>query len=96
MPVIQILDIVSQSMKKDFMEGKGSIFDDLCENIPSVHRMICRFGTSSPDEDGNYREGYEQVSKVYECIFKMNKPYDGTLSISSDLRDICIRVCNGE
>lgn len=95
-PVIQILDIVSQSMKKDFMEGKGSIFDDLCENIPSVHRMICRFGNSGADEDENYREGYAEISKVYECIFKTNKPYDGTLNISSDLRDICIRVCNGE
>lgn len=95
-PVIQILDLVDQSMKKNFMEGKGSIFAELCENIPSIHRMICRFGNNGSDDDENYRVGYEKISKVYDCIFKANKPYDGTLDISRDLRDICIRVCNGE
>ena len=58
--------------------------------------MICRFGSNGSDDDENYRVGYEKISKVYDCIFKANKPYDGTLDISRDLRDICIRVCNGE
>lgn len=95
-PVIQILDIVSQSMKKDFLEGKGSTFEDLCENIPGIHRMICRFGVNTTDEDDNYRVGFEKVYKVYECTFKANKPYDGPLDIPRDLRELCMRVCNGE
>jgi len=95
-PVIQILDIVSQSMKKDFIDGKGNTFQELCENIPSIHRLICKFGNNEPNDDENYRIGYEKISKVYEETFDLNKIYDGPLEISRDLRDICIRVCNGQ
>lgn len=95
-PIIQILDMVKQEKKKEFMEGQGTIFKELCENVPSIYRMICRFGNNGSTDEENYRVGFDKIYKVYEYTFGKNKTYDGSLDITRDLKDICIRVCNGD
>lgn len=80
----------------EFMQGKGEIFKELCENIPSLYKMICRFGKNEGFDEENYKIGFEKINEVYECTFGANKQYSGTLDLSRDLKDICIRVCNGD
>lgn len=94
-PIILVLDIVSQVKKTEFLEGKGNVFKELCENIPSMRKLICRFGNDNKDNEENYRIGFEKIYYVYECSFAKNRVYDGELEVSRDLKDICIRICNG-
>lgn len=94
-PIILVLDIVSQTEKSQFMEGKGNIFNELCGNISSLRKLICRFGGNATDEDESYQIGFEKIYEVYECTFLKNKIYTGELDVSRDLKEICIRVCNG-
>lgn len=94
-PIIQILDIVSQKKKREFMQGEGEIFTELCENIPSLSKLVCRFGNNRNDDKESYREGFEIINKAYMCTFGKNEQYDGELNLSADLKNICIRVCNG-
>ena len=95
-PIILVLDIVSQTEKTQFMEGKGNIFKKLCENISSLRTIICCFGESRINNDENYKIGFEKIYNVYECTFIKNKIYDGKLNVSRDLKEICIRICNGQ
>ncbi|WP_346708698.1 P-loop NTPase fold protein [Massilistercora timonensis] len=94
-PIILVLDRVSQIKKSEFMEGKGSTFKELCENIPSLRKMICCFGGDGIENEENYQKGYEKIYYAYECTFGKNKIYDGEVDIPRDLKEICIRVCNG-
>jgi len=94
-PIIQILDTVNQAKKSQFMQGKGDIFKDLCENIPSLYKMICRFGNDNTNSKENYAIGFEKINKVYECTFGNMQQYNGDIEVTADLKDICIRVCNG-
>ena len=82
--------------KRRFWEGEGETFKELCENLSSLRKIICRFGDRSGDDNEDYRIGFERIYEVYECTFAPNKTYEGELDISRDLKEICIRVCNGE
>ena len=94
-PIILVLDIVSQPKKSEFMEGKGNTFKELCENIPSLKNMICDFAGDRRMNEENYQKGFEKIYRIYECTFGTNKMYDGELDISRDFKEICIKVCNG-
>ena len=94
-PIIKILELVDQMQKKEFIEGKGDTFKELCENIPCLEKIICRFGDSNGNAEEKYRTGLEKVKEVYECTFN-NKPYNGTLEIQHNLKELCTRVCNGD
>lgn len=94
-PIILVLDIVSQTEKSQFMGGKGNIFKELCGNISGLRKVVCLFGESGIDDDDNYKIGFEKIYNVYECTFIKNKIYDGKLKVSRDLKEICIRICNG-
>ena len=52
-------------------------------------------GGDGIENDENYQKGFEKIHYVYECTFGKNKTYDGEVDIPRDLREICIRVCNG-
>ena len=94
-PIIQLLDIVSQEQKRKFMQGEGEILIELFDNIPVLHRMACRFGDSRLDDAESFCEGVEKIKNVYDWSFGKRKDYDGTMEISNDLKEVCIRVCNG-
>lgn len=95
-PIILALDIVNQTEKKRFLEGEGGTFKKLCQNLPSLRKLICLFGDKSGNDNEDYRVGFEKIYEVYECAFAPNKTYEGELDISRDLKEICIQVCNGE
>lgn len=94
-PIILVLDIVDQTEKSKFMDGKGEVFKRLCENISSLRKVICNFGGHGTDDNESYEIGFEKIYEVYEYTFTPNKIYEGTLDISHDLRGICINICNG-
>lgn len=94
-PIIKILELVSQVRKKEFMEGQGDMFKELCEHIPSLKYTICRFGDLNANDEEKYMTGFEKIKEAYECTFT-NKPYNGSLEIQRNLKEICIKVCNGE
>ena len=52
-------------------------------------------GVWDGSNEEKYKAGFAEIKEVYECTFK-NKPYNGTLKIPQNLKEICIRVCNGE
>lgn len=93
-PIILVLDIVSQTKKYEFLEGKGDIFKELCENISILRKGICYFGNGRVDEE-SYQIGYKEIYHVYKSTFTKGKIYDGKLDIARDLKAICIKVCNG-
>lgn len=95
-PIILVLGIVNQTEGSRFLKGRGDTFKELCENLPNMRKIICRFGDRSGDENEDYRVGFERVYKVYECTFSSNKIYDGDLEISRNLKELCIQACNGD
>lgn len=94
-PIIVILDIVDQRMKGEFLQAKGSIFQNLCENIVSIQKLISGFGEYGENGEERYRQGYEKINRIYRCTFGGNESYDGLSYVPRDLKEICIRVCNG-
>lgn len=94
-PIIIVLDIVDQSLRKKFVEGTGEIFKELCEKVSGIYKMICRFGDGNTNEE-KFKEGFEKILEVYEYTFKGGKNNSMKLDVSRDLKDICVRVCNGE
>lgn len=94
-PIMIVLDIVSQEEKSDFMKGQNEIFKRLCEDIPSLHRMVCRFGNNSEYDEENYQIGFKKLNDMYECAFGKKGAYDGPLDVERDLKSMCIKICNG-
>ena len=94
-PIIQILNIKSFEMKSKFMEGDAELFRELCENVTSIHDLICKFGKDGAINEDNYQIGFEKIFEFYECVFRKNEPYKGELDIQDDFKYACIRVCNG-
>lgn len=95
-PVILILDRVSQSKKKEFLEGRREIFDELCQNIPSIRDLLLRYGNPGAGEEEKYMKGFEAFLNTYECTFKNNPSNAESYIDHYRLKEICVRVCNGE
>ncbi len=95
-PVIAILDIKDIGDKIKFLEGDSSVLENLSINIPAIRDMICRFGEYGKDNE--FETGFEYVKAVYNYTFK-DKSRDVynklKLEVSSDIKDICIKLCNG-
>lgn len=94
-PIMQILDIVNQEQKRKFMQGDGDILKELFDNVSSLHKMATKFGKDRQDTIENYEIGYEAIKKVYDYTFGNCEECDYAMNIPADLKNICIRVCNG-
>lgn len=94
-PIILVLEIVNQTTKTNFINGNSQEFYKLCENIESIRKIIFNFSKDSRYNDENFQNGYKKISEVYEMSFKNGLIYDGELEIPRNLKDICIRMCNG-
>lgn len=94
-PIILVLDIVNQLEKSRFMKGEGNVFKELCENISSLRNLICRYGNNHSYDKENFQIGFEKIYEVYECTFKKNRVYNGKLDIPRNLKELCIKICNG-
>ena len=94
-PIIQVLDIVSQSEKRKFMQGDDTVLWELFNNISSLNKLACRFGKTQLKTSESFNEGFEEIKNLYEWIFGNKKDYIGRLDVSADLKNVCIKVCNG-
>lgn len=94
-PIILVLEIVDQKAKKDFMNGEFQKFRELCENIKVIRKIVCRYYGNGRDSNEDFENGYKRIYEVYEKSFKNELIYDGELEIDCDLKNLCIRICNG-
>lgn len=97
-PIIAILSIKDESKKRRFMQGDSGILSDLFENVPALYQMTCRFGENKGEEsEENFKIGYTKIKEVYDYTFGIGEKrwYKGAIEINNNLKEICIKLCNG-
>ena len=93
-PIIIILDILDQERKNLFLSGKENILDELSNKLPAISNLIERF--CDIDDETHFESGYKKIHEVYDYTFGNSVGYnDITIEISSHIKEICIRICNG-
>lgn len=93
-PIILILDITNQGEKDLFLNGNSSILEELCLKIPAISKMISRF--CDQNDSSKFDTGYKKIKEVYDFTFaKQGNVNKICLEISSDIKAICIKICNG-
>lgn len=65
-----MVEIVNQKDKSKFMEEKGGVFKDLCENISSLRKLICRFEGNGTGENESYKIGLKKSMKYMNVLFQ--------------------------
>ena len=96
-PVIVILDILDVEAKTLFIQGKGGeILEDLLRNIDILYDVACGYDKSSINNKGDFGVGCTILMDVYRYIFANtnNRPYNGTLHVSDNLKKTCLDICN--
>ena len=95
-PIIAILDIVDENEKTKFLTGNSGVLNQLSSKIPTIRELICGFGDRT--SENMFGIGLERIMAVYEYTFDGQNKVDYNdiyLSISYDLKCICIKLCNG-
>lgn len=92
-PIITILDILDVKEKIKFLEGKSDALKNLSEDIPQIHRIISRFGSRDVAEEKQYTEGFEKIKEVYDYAFGNKETYP-KLDVNSNIKELCIKICN--
>ena len=96
--IIVLLDMVDAKEKKAFLEGKSNILIDLMPRIEIYKKYILRsFGIDIRDDcEEKLTEKYKLVQEVYEYVFgRDTEEYFKEADISRNLKEICIKACNG-
>lgn len=96
--IVVLLDMVDAKEKKAFLEGKSNILIDLMPRIEIYKKYILRsFGIDIRDDyEEKLTEKYELVQDVYEYVFgRDTEEYFKEADISRNLKEICIKACNG-
>ena len=96
--IVVLLDMVDAKEKKAFLEGKSNILIDLMPRIEIYKKYILRsFGIDiRGDYEEKLTEKYELVQDVYEYVFgRDTEEYFKEADISRNLKEICIKACNG-
>lgn len=97
-PLILILEIKDQNDKIKFLNGDSNILEKISKEIEAIHYMICRFGGSGNNESEKFDIGFKKIKAVYDCVFK-NKDekmfYELGMGVSPNLKQTCIKLCNG-
>lgn len=96
--IIVLLDMVDAKEKKAFLEGKSNILIDLMPRIEIYKKYILRsFGIDIRDDyEEKLTEKYKLVQDVYEYVFgRDTEEYFKEADISRNLKEICIKACNG-
>lgn len=101
-PLLIILDMKNQDDKERFLRGDVEVFEKYCTRLQSIKNHICRMQKTAYRNEANtehFKDCYEKVKSVYEVVFgdeDENKLYQKhKLEISSNLRELCIKLCNG-
>ena len=96
--IVVLLDMVDAKEKKAFLEGKSKILTDLMPRIENYKMYILRmFGIDTGDGyEEKLTKKYKLVQAVYEYVFgRDTEEYFKEADISRNLKEICIRACNG-
>lgn len=96
--IIAILNIKDEIRKTKFLQGDSSVLDELFPKIQILYRMACRFGKLDGQEsEENFEIGYIKIKEVYDYAFGIGKKrwYKGSIEISDNFREICLRICSG-
>ena len=96
--IVVLLDMVDAKEKKAFLEGKSKILTDLMPRIENYKKYILRmFGIDTGDGyEEKLTKKYKLVQAVYEYVFgRDTEEYFKEADISRNLKEICIRACNG-
>lgn len=96
--IVVLLDMVDAKEKKDFLEGKSKILIDLMPRIEIYKKYIIKsFGIDTRDDyEEKLAEKYELVQAVYEYVFgRDTEEYFKEANISRNLKEVCIKACNG-
>lgn len=96
--IVVLLDMVDAKEKKAFLEGKSNILIDLMPRIEIYKKYILRiFGIDIKDDCvEKLTEKYKLVQEVYEYVFgRDTEEYFKEADISRNLKEICIKACNG-
>ena len=96
--IVVLLDMIDAKEKKAFLEGKSNILIDLMPRMEFYKKYILRsFGIDIRDDcEEKLTEKYKLVQAVYEYIFgRDTEEYFKEADISRNLKEICIRACNG-
>lgn len=96
--IIVLLDMIDAKEKKAFLEGKSNILIDLMPRIEIYKKYILRsFGIDIRyDYEEKLTEKYKLVQEVYEYVFgRDTEEYFKEADISRNLKEICIKACNG-
>lgn len=101
-PLLIILDMKNQDDKERFLRGDVEVFEKYCTRLHSIRDHICRLQKAAyrnEDDLECFKDCYEKVKSVYEVVFgdeDENKLYQKhKLEISSNLRELCIKLYNG-
>lgn len=96
--IITILNIKDETKKIKFLQGDSSVLDEFFNNIQILHRIACRFGNLYGQEtEEDFEIGYAKIKEVYDYTFGIGEKqwYKGTIQISANFKDICLRICSG-
>lgn len=101
-PILIILDMKNQDDKERFLRGDVEVFEKYCTRLQSIKDHICRMQKTAyrnEDDTEHFKDCYEKVKSVYEVVFgdvDENKLYqEHKLEISSNLRELCMKLYNG-
>ena len=96
--IVVLLDMIDAKEKKAFLEGKSNILIDLMPRMEFYKKYILTsFGiVRREDYEKELTEKYELVQAVYEYVFgRDTDEYFEEADISRNLKEICIKACNG-
>lgn len=84
--------------KTKFLNGSSDILKKFSEEISAIRYMFSRFGNFNDDDNSKIVNGYNKIKAVYDFVFKEQdrEAYNKlNLEVSSGLRRICMKLCNG-
>lgn len=94
-PIIKVLEIVDSKKKNEFLNGDENILEELFSNIPSLYTMACVFCNATEETKENFEVGYKKIHEIFTCEFGSGKKYRGTINYTANLKNMCVRISNG-
>lgn len=88
-PIVTALDIKNQKEKMNFLNGNSDIIDTLSTELPTLERWVSSIGRQK-----DFFDGLKKINNTYTYVFG-NKQDNNKLGVNKNLKNICIKICNG-
>lgn len=95
-PVILALDIVDQQLLSDFFNGNENILNELMTQLPSIQKLVIRFGHNGRDDKERLEKGRDIILHLYNHFWGKTdeESYREEFEIPHNFKEMCIGVCN--